>query len=187
MRILTVFVAIILMAWPAYAETDTPPPNAPPQWFVDDIAFLTRDGGRWITDNSDYKSEQEQWDSYGVEWRAGPNGHSMSGRLFALKDGVESSADFWSFSQYWDPASQTAVIQQYGWGQVGAGTMWVADGALWMDQAFTTYDGKTDHRGHKALHPDADTHITTSFSISPKGEWTPSRTYTWIHQAPSET
>jgi len=170
---------LVLTPTPSHAE-DQAPPNAPPQWFTENVTFMTSGSGRWVADNGGYKSDQESWDAYGLEWVAGPGGYSMSGHLFGIKDGEDTDEDFWTFSQYWDPTTNRAVVQQYGWGSIGTGTMWTVGDDLWMQQTFSTFDAKSSEEGHLATHPDANSHVTSSYSIDATGQWSKNRTYTWV-------
>jgi hypothetical protein len=178
---LVVTALLWLLAAPAFAETK-PEPIAPPQWYLDDIKNLAADGGRWIADNSAYKSEQEPYEAYGVEWVSGFDGATMTGRLFGLKEGKET-VNFWEFRQYWRPDKKEAVVEQFGWGgAVGIGAL-VQDGAgTKSDQTFYNADGSISRTGHRSSFPDKDTHVTDSFNIV-DGKWKPHRSYTWKRQA----
>ena len=153
----------------------------PPHWLLDEIAFQTRDGGRWVASNARYRSDTERWEAYGVEWVAGPAGASMSGRLFGIADGKDS-LPFWQFSQYWDPARGEVVVEQYGWSEVGIGTAWQEGEEIKMKQTFTSFDGKVRIVGHVSAAEGEDAYRTTSFSID-DGVWSVSRSYVWEHQA----
>ncbi len=149
-----------------------------PEWFLQEIATLTAASGRWITDNSEYKSEQEPYDAYGTEWTSSFGGTSMSGRLFGIQDGKET-ANFWEFRQYWHPAHGVAVLEQFGWGgTVGVGTAWQEGATTKSDQTFFTADGRTNRTGHISEFPDQDTHVTQSFDIE-NNVWIARRSYTW--------
>lgn len=151
----------------------------PPAWFAGEIKALTAESGRWVADNSAYKSENEPFDAYVIEWTAGFDGHTMTGRLYGLKDGVATPA-FWEFRQYWHPGRGAAVLDQFGWGGVlGSGTMANGgDGVTVTDQTFFQLDGTTRREGHRSHFRGADTHVTESFDIVGEN-WTPRRTYVW--------
>ena len=158
--------------------------SAVPSWFSDDVQYSSRSGGRWLTDNAQYKSAQEQWDSYVIHWQAGPANHSMSGRMWALKDNAPSNGDFWAFSQYWNPATGEAVVQQSGWGSVGIGRLQPAsskqrDADFEMLQLFTTFDGNSSETGHRVKRVDDDTYDTWSFSFDKNGKEVEGRYYRW--------
>lgn len=161
------------------AATVTP---APPAWFVENIEYMTKDGGLWIASNAAYKSESEAWDSYAVEWTAGPANHSMAGRLFAIKDGKETELDFWQFSQYWNPLTNEAVLQQTGWGSSGIGVMNAysdgGPGEIETVQTFISPDRTTRLEGHRTSESTGNSHRTISFKISAE-TWEQQRSYVW--------
>lgn len=173
-----VFALIALFTANAAAE-DT---AKPPQWFLDDISAITADGGRWVADNSAYKSENEPFDAYGIEWSSGFNGITMSGRLFGIRDGKET-ANFWEFRQYWHPGRKQGILEQFGWGgMVGIGVIEPGEnGETISAQEFFSADGTRKHAGHKSRFPDADTHESESFDIV-DGEWVARRQYIWKRQ-----
>ncbi len=171
--VLAAFAAIAFGAAAARAEL-----TAPPAWFLEEIKALTADGGRWITDNSAYRSEQEHFDQYGIEWRRSFDGASMTGRLFGLNDGKEAG-DFWEFRQYWHPGQNEAVLEQFGWGgALGVGRLWREGEKTKADQTFYSPDGTPSRIGHVAWFPDPDTHDSESFVIE-DGKWTRDRRYIW--------
>ena len=165
--------SMILLAAPAVALAQ------PPGWFAEEIKALTAEGGRWVADNSAYKSGDEPFDAYVIEWKAGFDGLTMTGRLFGIKDGVETPA-FWEFRQYWHPGRAAAVLDQFGWGgAVGSGMMVRAtDGVTVTDQTFFQLDGTARREGHRSHFRDGETHVTQSFDIA-GDTWTPRRTYVW--------
>ncbi|MEZ5916240.1 MAG: hypothetical protein R3C40_01475 [Parvularculaceae bacterium] len=85
----------------------------PPQWFPGRDIGNDADGGRWIADNKVYKNDNETFDAYGIEWVSGFNGATMTGRLFGIRDGKETS-NFWEFRQYWHPGRKQGVLEQFG-------------------------------------------------------------------------
>lgn len=174
---------LLILSPPALAADNGAPT---PQWFLDDIKTLTAGSGRWIADNSAYKSEAEPFESYGVEWIAGFDGTTMSGRLFGLKDGQEVGP-FWEFRQYWNPGEAKAIVAQFGWGgAVGIGPLTAGtDGATQSDQVFMTPGRPSTRTGHKSSFPSSTTHLTESFDVV-DGVWSPRRTYTWKRQ-PADT
>lgn len=180
MRIILV---AIFALFSSIAVAEDAQPAAAPQWFLSEIAALAADGGRWIADNSAYKNEQEKWDAYGIEWKSSFDGTTLSGRLYAIKDGKEIG-DFWEFRQYWHPGRKEGVVEQFGWGGVvGAGKVWRDGDATKMDQVFFTADGGQSRTGHIGRFPDANTHITESFAIE-GDEWKPNRKYVWKRVTP---
>ena len=176
------FLLVILPAHSASAQQ--PLPNAPPAWFVDDVLFQTAGSGRWQTDNSSYKSEQEPWDFYQMQWTAGPDNTSMAGEMSALKDGVKSKGEFWHFSQYWDPAQKQAVVLQNGWGVFGSGPLTPngADNELEMTQTFTRFDGNSNLQGHRVKRVSETSYETWSYLIDEDGKKIDGRHYVWLRK-----
>jgi hypothetical protein len=159
--------------------------NAPPAWFLVEIATLTAGTGVWVADNSKYKNENEPYDAYATEWKSAFDGMSMSGRLYGIIDG-EEVAEFWQFRQYWHPGRKEAVVEQFGWGgTVGIGTAWHEDGTTKSDQSFYAVDGSVNRSGHASHFPDPNTHVTASFDIV-DDEWQPRRVYTWTREPDTE-
>lgn len=178
MRVFLTILAAMAFVAPAIAADKDQTANTPaPQWYLDDIEFLARDGGRWVASNAEYKSGNDPMDAYVIEWTKGYAG-AMTGRLFGVRDG-EETGDFWQMRQYWDPGKGEAVLTQFGFGgDVGIGRAWMEDGVNKSEQTFYAPDGTIAGIGHIARNPDADTHVTESFDIV-DGEWRPRRTYTW--------
>lgn len=169
----------LLLTIPAAAlASDEAAPATPPAWFLEEIATLTANGGRWVTDNSAYKNENEPFEAYGMVWSSSFDGVTMTGRLFGIKDGVETG-NFWEFRQYWHPQERRAVLEQFGWGGVvGIGTSWREGETTKSRQTFYAPDGTASETGHASSFPDATTHITESFDIV-DDTWSPRRKYVW--------
>lgn len=163
----------------ARARTPERAHDAPPAWFREHMAFLTKGSGRWITDNASYKSENEPYDAYGTEWHYGIGEQSVTGRLFGLIDG-EDQGTFWEFRTIWDPVSGEVQARQYGGnGAIGVGPIeYVGDGTSKMVQTFTAPDGTSSRVGHESIERDGE-HVTRSFDVDAQGHWTPRRSYTW--------
>lgn len=155
-----------------------------PAWFTDDVEFSTRAGGRWISSNAEYKSTEEPWDYYVMQWQAGPGNYSMFGRMSAIKDNTPSNGDFWAFSQYWNPATGQAVVQQNGWGSVGIGQLRQSSGeednVIEMVQVFTTFTGESSETGHRVKRIDDATYDTWSFTFDDAGNQVAGRYYRWV-------
>lgn len=155
----------------------------PPAWFLEEIGALSADGGRWIADNSAFKSPEEPFEAYGIVWVAGFDGVTMTGRLFGIREGVETPA-FWEFRQYWHPGAGEARLDQFGWGGVlGTGPMSRQGDLTVTDQIFYRPDGSSYREGHRARFSDSDTHVTESFDIV-DGVWSARRKYTWKREKP---
>lgn len=170
--LLAVFV-LLMLAGDARSQS-----AAAPQWFLDDIAVLSDGTGRWITDNSAYRSDAEPWSAYGTAWTSSFDGTTMSGRLFAIEDGVEATR-FWEFRQYWHPGRREGVLEQFGHGgRIVVGSMTNENGVTTIDQTAYTIDGDSNRGGHVSRFLDADTYFTESFLIR-DGARIPYREYTW--------
>jgi hypothetical protein len=158
------------------AQAQAAPAPAIPQWFLEDIDFMTRDGGRWIADNADTTQPYQQW---GMEWRVAPDGTSMTGRLYGLANG-EQSDDFFQFRQFWHPGEQRAVVMQWGGGGwFGTGELRrVGDWTL-LEQTFVVPGGRTFGVGHIARRQ-GDERVTEQYDILPgQGIWRLDSTNTW--------
>lgn len=170
--LLSVFV-LLMLACDARSQSATAP-----QWFLDDIALLSAGSGRWITDNSAYKSDKEPWGFYGTAWTASFDGTTMSGRLFAIEDGEETTR-FWEFRQYWHPGRQEAVLEQFGrGGKLVIGKMTNDGDVTTIDQTSYAIDGRSSRGGHVSRFLDSDTYFTESFTIE-DGSRVPFRAYTF--------
>jgi hypothetical protein len=166
---------------PAEAAAVTPIPD----WARTNIAYMTAGSGRWVADNAEYKSDAEAWDSYVIEWRAGPDNLSMTARMYGVIDETPSQADFWSFYQYWDRAAGAMRVVQSGWGVVGDGTMQSTDRprTYLSDQTFTTSTGDANAVRHEMVELSPTEHKTTSYNPSEDGSWTQDRSYVWTRES----
>jgi len=170
---------ITLLSAPALAQDGAPIPD----WYQEHVEFLTRDGGRWIADNSEYMSEQETASAYVVVFSPSFGGASMTGDLFGIDDG-ENTVIFWEFRSFWDPVAGEAIMSQFGWGGAyGSGRTW-ADGemAYRTDQIFSGPGQPSRREGHLFSIIDDNTHDTTAYTINQDGSQTPSRTYRWVRE-----
>ncbi|MDX1517514.1 MAG: hypothetical protein R3288_11780 [Woeseiaceae bacterium] len=169
---------VVMLAIASLPVTAATSDREAPAWFLEEIAMLTAGDGRWTADNSEYRSADEPYDAYVTEWRASFGATTLSGRLFGLKNG-EQSTDFWEFRQYWDPEAREAVVLQFGWGgRVGIGTAWQQDGRTHSLQTFSAPDGSPHQAGHISWFEDDVTHVTESFDVV-DGAWQPRRRYEW--------
>lgn len=153
-----------------------------PDWARANIRYMSAGTGQWIADNATYRSEGEPWDSYVIEWTAGPDDLSMTARMYALKDGQPSQGDFWSFYQFWDyPTGQMRIIQN-GWGVHGEGTIWMdEDGAtLIAEQRFTPVSGPAYSVRHETAELSETEHRSASLNPSDAGTWVTDRAYVWV-------
>jgi hypothetical protein len=151
--------------------------SRPPAWFLEEVKRTTSGGGRWIADNSAYRSPDEPADQYGLEWRSGLGGTSMTGRLFGLSGGKEI-ATYWQFLVFWHPGRQTAVMLQINaTGVVGEGTMVEAPQGTAAEQVFSTPAGGTSRIRHESVVR-GDERYDRSFDWV-DGAWRARRSYTW--------
>ncbi|MEQ8763533.1 MAG: hypothetical protein RL885_06380 [Planctomycetota bacterium] len=160
-----------------------PAPDAAPKWLQEHMEFLAKDGGLWITDNSTYRSEQEPFDQYGIQWRYGIGEKTLHGELFGLKDG-EKVATFWELLSYWDPEAKVVRHLQFGGdGTVARGTAEaLEDRGEKSDETFVSPDGSKRRVGHESTYGEHGTYLTQSFDIDEEGQWTKRRLYTWKRQ-----
>lgn len=161
---------------------DTLYPSAIPDWARANIKYMSEGTGQWVADNAAYKSETEPWDQYVIEWRAGPDDLSMSARMYALKDGTPSSADFWSFYQFWDVFSGEMRVIQSGWNALGDGTLWWDQEreAYIAEQTFGSPGGTGRLVRHETIELNATEHQTRSLNQDESGNWVPDRQYVWV-------
>ena len=164
---------MIFLALPAIGQV---PDSKIPAWFLED---LEKNIGTWIADNSDYKSENEPYDQYGLEWKYGIGNTSIIGRMFGVQDGKEIGP-FWQFRQYWDLEAGEAVVLQFGWyGEIGAGTYRpLEDGSVEIIQEFVKADGQSRSVRHiNKVEPD---HFSSTAFEMEDGKWVQDRrTYIW--------
>jgi hypothetical protein len=149
------------------------------------LASWTKLAGTWIADNSEYRSEQEPFDAYGLDWQPGLDGTTLTGRLYGLTDGREV-ATFWEFRDFWHPGDRQVISTQFGMGGTyGAGPHTIrGDGTSEMLQTFYSPAAGTVTRiGHRSELRGTE-HVTRSFDVQPDGGWVPRRVYTW-HKQPA--
>lgn len=170
--------AVIL---PAQAADQEAAASTIPDWYRADIAAMTRDGGRWIADNSARRSEAEPYDQYGLEWRASPDGLSMTGRLFGLRGGREVG-EMWQFRQFWHPAEQRVYVMQWGaGGMYGMGVLTrLSETSGMLEQTFFTNDGRSFRIGHMYRNAGPDERTVEQYDVVPgEGAWRLDHSMTW--------
>lgn len=160
---------------------------AMPEWYGEHVDYMTRDGGRWVADNSEYRSDEETADHYVIVFRPEFGGASMSARLFGVTDG-EESADYWHFTGYWDPVANEAVLMQTGWGGgLGIGATWPVDeGSYRSEQVFSSPGGPVRTEAHIFTVTGPDEHVTRTLRRTGDEAWTEGRTYTWLRGAQAD-
>ncbi len=178
---LTLLASIIASGWPTSAPEIAP--TEPPDWFRAQLEFLTRDGGRWTTDNTSYRSDDEPFDAYGTHWTWGIGQQGLRGELYGLRDG-KKVATFWEFRTYWDPETKKArLLQRGGDGTVAHGTAEpLGENGERSEETFTRPDGTSYRVGHESTREPDGTHTTQSFDIDADGKWTKRRLYRWKRQ-----
>ncbi len=165
-------------ASPSAAQTEA---SAPPAWWREHVAFMSRDGGVWVAPNPANEGDPSQPDAFGMHWRAANEGYGLIGRLYGIEDGRET-AEFWTYREFWHPGERRAILQQwggagvYGVGETGADTRHAQ-----LEQTFWLADGRSWRDGHRTVE-DGDTYVTHQFNIDAQGNWTPNGSYTWRRQ-----
>lgn len=153
-----------------------------PQWWRDHVAFITRDGGIWVSPNPPGASDQSQPDAFAMEWRAAYGDHLLIGRLYGLRNGQEI-AEYWSFREFWHPGEGRAVLQQWGGpGVYGAGESRWENGAGVTEQTFWLPDGRSWREGHRNRER-GDEYETHAFDIDDAGNWISKDPRVWRRQA----
>ncbi len=148
-----------------------------PDWLSNHFEYMTQGSGLWVTENSEYKNDQEPAEQYATEWKMGLGNQSITGRLFGIIDGKEIGT-FWEFRTFWNPVEKRAYAYQFsGSGVVGMGEMWLEDGNIKIKQSFYYPNGSVQVSGHIQKELEG-IHETTSFSIS-EDVWTINRFYSW--------
>lgn len=149
-----------------------------PDWFNRRLEELTRDGGRWEADNSNYRSDTEPFPSYGLEFTMGISGRTARARLYGIHDD-DREQDFWEFYIYWDPLNGKAItMQTHVGGAFGYGDLQQAEpGVEELKQTFWWGEGSTTRTRHRE-HVTDDGRHSQSFSYQ-DGQWVPQREYVW--------
>lgn len=149
-----------------------------PDWLRAHMEFLARDDGYWVTENSNYKSENEPSDAYSLEWRWGIGKQSLIGRLSGLQDGREIGT-FWEYRLVWHPGEKQAILYQFGRdGTFGYGPLHQHDAETnELEQTFFNTDGSS-WTGRHHTKDSGDEHHTTSFVLR-DGNWEKNRYYVW--------
>lgn len=153
--------------------------EGPPAWAMEEMRSTE---GRWVADNSAYKSTEEPYDAYGLEWQSATGGTSITGRLFGLKAGKELGT-FWEYRLIWHPERETLWLFQFGTdGTFGEGAL-VRTGpaSTELEQTFYSPSGSMSRSGHRETKKEGQ-RITKSFGIDADGTWTPRREYVWVKE-----
>ncbi|MBN2777388.1 MAG: SRPBCC domain-containing protein [Bacteroidales bacterium] len=147
-----------------------------PKWYFVD---LENQIGVWEADNNLYKSENEPFEKYVIEWNWGVDTTSINGRLYG-KIGDKASVNFWEFKQYWDAEDNQAKLFQVGFGGLtGIGSvMPINKGETSVVQNFTEPSTKGFTEKHRTII-NGQQKTTTSFEMDSLGNWIEKRTYVW--------
>ncbi|MDJ0645505.1 MAG: hypothetical protein QNJ57_05905 [Flavobacteriaceae bacterium] len=70
-----------------------------PAWVLDNWKKRTQESGIWVANNSGYKSKDEPYDKYGLQWEYGLGQKHLKGRLFVMKDNKEVGS-IWQFTEF---------------------------------------------------------------------------------------
>ncbi len=147
-----------------------------PDWFLEN---MEQSIGSWVTDNKTYKSKNEPFDQYGMDWKWGIGKQSITGKLYGLIKGKKQGT-FWEFRQYWDFTKNQGIVVQYGSdGTVGIGPMTLKEeNQTEMIQEFTNPNGNKNIHKHLSSLREGEL-ITTSFDIQTNKTWKRRRSYIW--------
>lgn len=150
-----------------------------PAWVQEDWQFWTQDSGRWLTDNTANKSQNEPFDAYGMEWKWGLGKKTLKGRLFALREGKEIGT-IWEFHYLWHPAQKRVMLNQFGSdGTYATGTLTpIGENKVEAIERFYNSDGTTMQIGHRAER--LGDHVRMqSYNVTEDGVWKERRFYIW--------
>jgi hypothetical protein len=147
-----------------------------PQWAHEEMEILV---GRWVADNSAYRNDAEPYDAYGMEWKWGAGRKSLTGQLFALRDGAELGT-FWEFRIFWHPGEAQLMVYQFGSdGAVCHGHLErTGDGTSELVQLFYGPGGNATRIAHRT-RVEGDVRHDGSYLVDDDGEWQLLRTYEW--------
>lgn len=170
---LSVFFLALLLSWSVSAQELNIP-----QWFINDI---NENIGVWTADNSEFKSGEEPFDFYEIEWTWGIGKTSIVGKMYGITKG-EKSENFWEFRQYWDGETQKAIVVQYGnSGVVGFGHISLQSrGYLELVQTFSLTNGTTWKEKH--ISKSENGKLTTQTFEFKNNKWQKRRFYEWFKQ-----
>ena len=170
-------VAAVLLLPPAGAQELGAPV---PAWHLEYLNYMSRESGRWVTDNTTYRSDTEAVTEYVLEFAPSFDGTSMTGRLYGQVNG-RYTVTLWEYRSYWDATATTSVLSQFGWeGGSGIGTIRPGgDNVYYAEQTVATPDLPRRIEGHVLSVIDEDTHRTEAYGVGIDGERIPTRTYTW--------
>lgn len=149
-----------------------------PPWVIQDWEHRTQGEGIWIANNAKYKSQDESYEAYGLEWQWGLGKNSLTGRLYCILNGKDIRTA-WTFLEFWDAeAKELRLVQVGSDGTVGQGIAWLeSEGVTKSLQTFNSPNGSSFTSGHEAKTVNGDSHVS-SFNVD-GDQWTPRRSYIW--------
>jgi hypothetical protein len=153
-------------------------PDSMPAWLRQEMTRLAQGTGAWTTDNRQFMSAEERFESYGLEWSWGVGKQSLKGRLYGIIGGKDVGT-FWEYRMFWHPGESRAILEQFGSdGTYGVGTVVPdGDGGTTMDQTFYAPGGSKRRSGHESSW-DGETHLTQQLEWR-DGGWVKDRLYLW--------
>jgi len=148
-----------------------------PKWVMDYFNFRTGGTGRWVTDNSKYKGENEPFDEYVTEWTWSAGKQSIKGRLVGLKEKKEV-ATFVEFRMFWHPAQRKVITQAFSAnGSHAAGELQRSESEIRIEHTVFNLAGGSYRELIREI--DSKDEFRTEDFIWKDGNWVPQRTYLW--------
>ena len=175
--------ATLVLTPHAFAQEGAPVGAATPDWFSEYIDYMTRNGGRWATDNTDHRTEDDPVDAWVMVFSPEFDGASLSARLFSMTGDIES-IDYWLFDGYWDAARGEASLVQTGWGgALGIGPIWQIDETtIRSEHVFSAPEGPVQTIAHIFVITGPDEHITRTETRVGDGDWIEGQSHTWVRE-----
>jgi hypothetical protein len=163
-------VTALLLALPSTGLAQTQAGAPVPEWHVEHLDYMSRESGRWVTDNAAYRSENEPATEYVLEFGPSFDGSSMTGRLYGQVNG-RYTVTLWEYRSYWYAATATSLVSQFGWdGASGIRTIRPeGDGIFRVEQTVVTPGLPSRIEGHLLTVIDEDTHRTNAYGIDASG------------------
>jgi hypothetical protein len=168
--------SVVLPRSPETRSAGTEAQQTKPAWVA---AYMEAMIGTWIADNAAYRSAEEPFDAFGIDWTWGIGKQSIVGRLYGLQSGRESGT-FWEFREFWHPGEGQLLATQFSAdGTYGVGPHHrKPDGTMEMLQVFHGQTGPATRVGHRS-ELKGNEQTTHSFDVAADGTWKPRRTYVW--------
>lgn len=157
-----------------------------PTQLMENWKILTSNSGIWTTDNSKYKSQNEPYNQYQLQWKFDEGKNSLTGKLYGIQEGKEK-VEFWHFNTFWDAVKRKAIVFQIS----PNGSYGVAESEMLSDSieqslgVFHYSNGQSESSKHQSITKPTE-HITTSFTMDASGNWLTNRTYKWYPTSQSD-